>query len=362
VLGAGGIAADDGTCAPAENMAGPGQGEKMPLLGGPGLAPTTVPVSFWRIGRLGIAAYPSEITKQMGQRIRDGLLRGSAGAFDRIAIAGLTNAYLSYTATPEEYGACSYEGSFTLMGREMGYAWLSAGNDLMRALVKGTPAPSGSPEPPELAFGTTHSTPARTTAKAGTVVTQPADVARYGRAVFEWNGGDPQVDAARGQTFVALQQRAKSRWSTVATEDGFYDTTRRGQGDVWTETFQFDRCFPAGTYRFHVTGRAVRKQGAVAEDYSVGSNTFTLSPLKIDAGGASVTDGVASVRPLYPDPGNDALMALPRLVRDAEVAFKLSDGRTVNGTDADGDGVYTAPVGSAGVGGVSVADDCGNAG
>ena len=52
----------------------------MPLIGGPGLAPTTMPVSFWRIGRLGIAAYPSEITKQMGQRIRDALLQRSAGA------------------------------------------------------------------------------------------------------------------------------------------------------------------------------------------------------------------------------------------------------------------------------------------
>jgi neutral ceramidase len=91
------------------------------LLGGPGLAPPSVPVSFWRIGRVGIAAYPVELTKQMGQRIRASLLAASGGALDRVVIAGLTNGYWSYTTTPEEYGYCGYEGSFTLFGREEGY-------------------------------------------------------------------------------------------------------------------------------------------------------------------------------------------------------------------------------------------------
>jgi neutral ceramidase len=361
VLGAGGIVADEGQCAPVDDTAGPGQGEKFPLIGGPGLAPTTVPVSFWRVGRLGIAALPTEITKQMGQRIRDRLLHNSAGAFDRIAIAGLTNAYLSYTATPEEYGACSYEGSFTLMGREEGYAWLAAGDKLMRALVTGGAVAGSAPEPPELAFGTTESTPTRTTPQAGTAVTQPAaDVPRYGRAVFSWKGGDPQVDAARGKTFVALQRDTGKGWETVGTEDGFYDTTQRAQGDVWTETFQMDGCRTVGTYRFHVTGRAVTASGGAANPYTVDSRTFTVSPLKIDAGTATVSGGVATVRPLYPSPGDDALIALPRLVRGATVVFTLSDGRKVTATDADGDGAYTANVGSAAVTGIAVTDACGN--
>jgi hypothetical protein len=38
VLGQGGIVQDDGTCAPVDNLAGPGQGQKLPLVGGPGLA------------------------------------------------------------------------------------------------------------------------------------------------------------------------------------------------------------------------------------------------------------------------------------------------------------------------------------
>ncbi|MFL5895415.1 MAG: neutral/alkaline non-lysosomal ceramidase N-terminal domain-containing protein, partial [Thermoleophilaceae bacterium] len=360
VLGQGGIVQDDGTCAPVDDMAGPGQGAKMPLLGGPGLAPPSVPVSFWRIGRLGIAAYPVEITKQMGVRIRDALRSDSGGQLDRIVIAGLTNGYWSYTTTPEEYDYCGYEGSFTLFGREEGYAWLAAGDQLMHALLSGGPAPSGYPEPPDTAFAMTQSTPPRATPNAGKAASEPADVARYERAVFAWNGGDPQVDGPRSQPFVALQHREGGRWSTVATEDTFEDTTQRGTGDVWTETFQFDRCRSTGTYRFHVTGRAVPSSGAPPRPYAVDSSSFTVRALTIAPGPVTVAGGVASVQPTYPDPGSGALLALPRLVRGADVRLALSTGKTVRATDPDGDGVYSAPVGTAQVSSVSVRDDCGN--
>jgi neutral ceramidase len=360
VLGQGGIVQGDGTCAPVDDMAGPGQGRKLPLLGGPGIAPASVPVSFWRIGKLGIAAYPVEITKQMGERIRLGLRDGSGGKLDRVVIAGLSNGYWSYATTPEEYDACAYEGSFTLFGRQEGYGWMAAGNQLMQSLLGGKPAPAGFPEPPNFAFATTRSTPLRATPAAGTALEQPADVARYGRAVFSWRGGDPQVDAQRGRRFVRLQHRQGRGWHTVATEDSFDDATQRAAGDVWTETFQFDRCRATGTYRFRVTGRAVIASGSVPAPYRVDSDPFTVSAVTIDPGAASVSGGVARVRPLYPDPGAGALVALPRLVRGADVQMTLSDGRTVPATDADNDGAYTAPVGDASVTSVAVRDDCGN--
>lgn len=355
---------DEPNCSPIDDLAGPGQGEKMPLVGGPGLAPPTVPVSFWRIGRQGIAAFPAEITKKMGERIRNAIVGRSAGALDRVAIAGLTNAYLSYTATPEEYGACTYEGSFTLFGRQQGYAWLSAGEQLATALLRGDPAPRGAAEPLNLTAWTSTSTPARVTPKAGTPVQQPTGVTRYGRAVFRFNGGDPTVDAARGKPFVSLQIADGSAWRTVATDETFSDTTERGSGDVWTETFQFDRCSPTGTYRFRVTGQAAKTLGSpligAPVPYTLDSQPFTVAPVTIAAGTASVAGGVASVRPLYPDPGAGALLALPRLVMGATVSLALSDGTTVAATDPDGDGLYTASVGSRSVRSVAVRDDCGN--
>jgi hypothetical protein len=231
----------------------------------------------------------------------------------------------------------------------------------MNALLSGKPAPAGFPEPPDTAFASSATTPIRSTPDAGSVVKRPASsVSRYGYGAFSWRGGDPQVDAPRGTPFVSLQRKAKVGWKTVATDDTFADTTQRSAGDVWTETFQFDRCRPLGTYRFHVTGRAVRSSGGVAAPYTVDSAAFELGSVRIDPGVVTVADGVASVKPLYPDPGAGALVALPRLVRGASVEFVLSDGRVVAASGRD-DGSYVAQVGSASVSAVRVLDDCGNA-
>ena len=104
---------------------------------------------------------------------------------------------------------------------------------------------------------------------------QPSAVTRYGYAIFSWKGGEPQVDAQRGVPFVSLQRQAKNGWKTVATDDTFEDATERSAGDVWAETFQFDRCRALGTYRFHVTGRAVRSMGGVAQPYTIDSKPFS---------------------------------------------------------------------------------------
>src|SRR5436190_2152330 len=106
-------------------------------------------------------------------------------------------------------------------------------------------------------------------------------------------------------------------------------------------------------------GGAVRSAGGVAEPYEVASKAFSVNPVKIDPGTVSVSGGVASVRPVYPDPGAGALIALPRLVRYAHVAFVLSDGRVVDAVGSD-DGTYSAQVGSASVSSVRAVDDCGN--
>src|SRR4051812_6777568 len=357
ILGLGVV--DENQCAPVENAAGPGQGPKAPLYGGPGATPDTFPVSVWRIGGLGIAAFPAEITKQMGQRIRNDLLARAGGRLDRMTIAGLTNGYISYTTTPEEYNSCDYESSFTLFGRQEGYAWMAFGRSLEAALLDGK-AFSSHAEPVPLGVATTQTTPVRPTADAGSVTAQPADsVDRFGRAVFKWKGGDQQIDPARGRPFVSLQYDDGGAWRTVATEDSPADTTQRANGE-WTETWQFDQCSPTGRYRFSVQGVAVRDPGGAATTYSAESEPFEVGRVPLTAGEVAVAAGVAGVTPLSPDPGAGALLALPRLLRDGHVDLRLSDGRTVTASDPDDDGVYTADVGSAQVSGVAVRDACGN--
>ena len=148
-LGAGIVS--EGFCSPVDGIAGPGQGAKFPLVAGVGLVPQTAPISLLRIGGTAIAAMPFEITTQMGRRITDAVTGAAGGELDGAVIAGLTNGYLSYTSTPEEYDACAYEGSFTLFGRHQGPLLRDAASSLVPALLGGD-APGGDPEPVQAGF------------------------------------------------------------------------------------------------------------------------------------------------------------------------------------------------------------------
>jgi neutral ceramidase len=339
VLG-GGIV-NEGMCAPVDNMAGPGQGKKFPGLVGVGLVPNVHPISVWRVGSLGVAAFGSEITKQMGERIRRSLEEQAGGAFSRVALAGLTNSYFSYTATPEEYDACHYEGSFTLFGRRQGARLRDVASGALDALLSGQPAPASSP-PQALGIGSTDDTPPRETPGAGTALEQPADTKRLGRATFRWQGGDPSVDAPRGADFVRVQRRGSDgSWDTVMTDASFRDTTERQPGDEYLHTVQFTECDPTGTYRMVVTGRADKGDGV--EPYSVTSDPFTVSNVRVTATEPVVSDGQVSVRGFYPDPGAEAIMALPRLVTTGFAAFRI-DGKVRNAQFDASTGTFHLPV------------------
>jgi neutral ceramidase len=359
-LGQGGIVADDGTCSEVEDLAGPGQGKKLPALIGAGLVPNVVPISLWRVEGLGVAAFPAEITKQMGERIRRAL---DEGGYDRVALAGLTNAYISYTATPEEYDACHYEGSFTLFGRHMGLRWVDEALKLSAPLLGERPAPAGAPEPPSLAVGAPDPLPARQTPAAGTVVEQPAaQVTRTGQVRFRWNGGEPGIDFRRGEAFVTVQRDVGGTWQTAFTDDSYQDTTERTGRDVWTETVQFTECDPVGRYRIVVDGMADKGDGV--KPYRVESTAFEVAPVKLEAGAPVVEGGVARVKVRYPAPPAGSLLALPRLVRTGSVELLATRKRKSTTVTAlpdlgTGDFVATVPEGWS-VEVVSARDGCGN--
>ena len=364
-LGYGGIVGDDGECSPIPGVDGqiPGQGRKFPVAAGVGLVPQTMSVSLWQVGDTAIAGLPYEITTQMGRRIAEAVKGASGGKVSSSAIAGLTNGYLSYTATPEEYQTCGYEGSFTLFGHQQG-PWLRDNAlGLAGSLFGGSEPPLSVPEPPALAIGTPNTPPRRVTPDAGTAIAQPATTRRYGQATFSWNGGDPAADAPRGRSLVSLQHRtAGGEWKTVATDDGPEDiTVWDDEAMTWTETWQFDECDPLGTYRFHVTGRALKEDGGDVEEYVVDSQPFEVGAMgNLQLLGPTVSGDSASVRALYPAPTPAALLALPRVVRTGEATFHLQGGREVVASP-DGAGVFRAdlPPGAT-VEGVSVDDGCGN--
>lgn len=364
VLG-GGIV-DSTFCSPVDGAAGPGQGKKFPGLAGVGLVPDTAPVSVWRVGPLGLAAFSMEITTQMGRRITDAVRDNAGGLFDRVALVGMTNAYQSYTSTPEEYDACEYEGSFTLWGRRQGPRLRDLASALARSLLGGALPPSAD-EPPLLLLPPPFAPAPEPTPEAGTAVEQPAEsVGRFGRATFRWRGGNPQVDAPRGQTFVSLERETQGgAFDTVATDDSFRDTVERDDADVWTERFQFSECSREGTYRFHVTGRADRGSGAAP--YELTSRPFRVERLdSLKADPPTVEGTTATVRALYPDPGKETLLALPRRVRSGSILLRVQAPRrraTMVRARPDAQGNFTARVpAGASVTVAEVRDGCGNTG
>ena len=366
VLGSGGITGPDGFCAPIDGMAGPGQGMKFPTLAGRGLVPSTVPVSVWRVGELGVAGFPAEITKQMGARLRSAITTEAAGAFERTVIAGMSNGYVSYTSTPEEYDACHYEGSFTLFGRRQGPRYQAFAGSLTQALTAGAPAPAGAPEPQTVGVGPGQVVQPRTTPDAGRVIEQPAPaLTRRGQARFRWHGGDTAYDAPRGRAFVTVERRAADgTWTPIATDDGFQDITERTREDgSWTETFQFTDCDPVGTYRFHVRGRA--DKGSGPEAYEAVSRTFELRRTTLIPQPPTVAGTVATVRATYPDPGKTTLMATPRLASTGSALLEVTapDGST-DRVRARADAARFAYVASVPAGAsvrvLSVTDGCGN--
>jgi len=84
-----------------------------------GALPSFAQVSVLRLGDRLIGTLPGEVTTTAGRRMREQML---AAARERglpvsaALIMGLTNGYLEYITTPEEYTAQYYEGGSTLYG------------------------------------------------------------------------------------------------------------------------------------------------------------------------------------------------------------------------------------------------------
>jgi neutral ceramidase len=356
-----------GGCSPVDDVAGPGQGKKFPIIQGPGIAPNQHPISMFRIGPLALAAWPSEITTINGRRMKAAIAAAAgANAPAGVTIAGLTNSYNSYTATPEEYNYCSYEGSFTLWGTYQSLYYRELAGGLAKALYSGAPLPAGGAEPPTASPGTPNSPSVRQTPNAKTIVTdvdKPVD--RQHQAVFKWNGGDPAIDAPRSKPFVTLEHLENGKFVASSTDDSVMDTTHRASDDTWTETWQFTECDALGTYRFHVRGKAFIS--APNQDYETISKPFELRKAPLKSYSTTVSNGVAHVRAEYTGLPSEALAVLDRRVRHGFAVLRVTEpGGAVNDVIALPDANRlefraSVPAGSK-VAVVSIEDACGNTG
>jgi neutral/alkaline ceramidase-like enzyme len=156
------------------------------------------------------------------------------------------------------------------------------------------------------------------------VVTQPADVERFGAALFSWNGGSNFTDNPQ----VMVERAVGAGWEPYADQSGELpvtltfpageDVASYEQGNQkwkWTAHFEafvsrFDTgerpvATPPGKYRFVVDG--LRRSGGSAVPYHLTSREFSVKPwsgitvddVRVDAGGlVSFKVGPRHVRPV----------------------------------------------------------------
>lgn len=248
----------EGVRAPVELVAGHGHKAIVPV----GQFPRAVPLMTVRVGDRIIASLPGEPTKEAGARVKAAVLARTASAgVAKVVISGLTNEYINYITTPEEYDRQHYEGASTMYGRLELNLLKGSLADLSGALVGGTAAvapadydskkgiaPDGAPYPAG--------------ATKGTITAQPASlVGPGGIAKLSWTGGPAGRDRPVGSAFVRVERDGPAGWAEVDSDLGL-NMLWRVNGSGYRAEWTVPEGAGAARYRFVITATGYRLASA----------------------------------------------------------------------------------------------------
>jgi len=263
----------EGDHLPADNPVD-GQGDKIEVRtqfpGSNSSFPSVLPITVLRLGDRLVITIPGEMTVAMAQRVRAAVQQAAASlAVHRIVIDGLTNEYMQYFTTPQEYEAQHYEGGSTLWGEYQSYAILDGLVRLTTALASGAaaPAPFDDDARNGVATGGT-AAPFPTGASAGSITAQPATTQRLARASISWQGAAGGADMPLGAPFVTVRQLTGDAWHAVTTDLGLQMVWRVDGSGVYTAQWEIPLDAVAGTYDMVVT----------ANHYTLTSSPFAVVP------------------------------------------------------------------------------------
>ncbi|GJW23456.1 neutral ceramidase 2-like protein [Tanacetum coccineum] len=263
-------------------------------------APAIVPIQILRIGKLVILSVPGEFTTMSGRRLRESvkqtLISNGNGEFDNdthVVIAGLTNTYSQYIATPEEYEQQRYEAASTLYGPYTLPAYIQEFNKLAEAMAKGRkivnkgpsppdlssvqlkllPDPSGESPPPGVNFGDLKqdvSTP-----KSGffTKGDRP-------RAVF-WSP-NPRYDLLTEGTYAVVEMLQGENWVPVYDDDDFslvfkWNVDNGSSNGLASLEWEVPNTAKNGVYRFRHFGSSKKTIVSSVEYFTGASSAFAVS-------------------------------------------------------------------------------------
>lgn len=323
----------EGTKAPLELAQGQGNKVIVPV----GQFPKGVPLSVVRLGDRVIATVPGEPTKEAGARIKAAVLGATSSlGIQKVVVAGLTNEYINYVTTPEEYSRQHYEGASTMYGRQELEVLKSTLAVLGSGLATGSAIPK--PYPYDARRGVRPTgTPYPAGATSGTITAEPlAATSRMNQAMLMWTGGASGADRPVGPAFIRVERDTPQGWVEVDSDLGtgiLWKVTANRYTARWEPPYDA----PTGRYRLHVTATGYALASRPFE--VVASRALVVKPVE-------VSGGQLAVRVSYPVPKENVdLRARPAAAAGAKVRFVL-DGREVVAT-AGPDGVVTVQAGAA---------------
>ena len=255
------------------------------------------PFQLFRIGNLAILGLPWEVTTMAGRRLRRTLLEAlSPVGVDTVVISGLTNAYLDYMTTREEYSAQMYEGASTDFGPWQLAAAQQQVKKLAMTMVSGDAAPEGV-ELAAIELGDASPVTIDLEADFGTIITDAADSYVRGDSVeVSFVGGYPGNDLKRMSSYVYVEhQTASGDWEVIATDkdpellfiwNGTTNVvstllhTAMDSENIAVWSIPLDA--PAGNYRIRHDGVFRLAQADDPTPYTGVTKTFTISGAPAD--------------------------------------------------------------------------------
>jgi neutral ceramidase len=258
--------ATEGRRLPAE-LADPVQGRKIRAAPSRPLAVHETNPEFHaiRIGDRLLLGAPGEPSVEMGRRF----LRAvepvlPAGVTDPFPV-GLSNDYMGYFTTPEEYEMQHYEGGHTVYGTWTSILAQTSFVDLTRAMAAGADAPAPS-EPPELGGSGTPPPAVGNGGTPGRLVEGPVGrVPRMTPFRISWEGAEGGVDRPLDDPFLVLERRAKGRWSEADSDLGLAFLWRE-TGGRYGALYDVGAGVATGRYRVRVH----------SGDYDLASEPFRI--------------------------------------------------------------------------------------
>ncbi|MYR06010.1 alkaline ceramidase [Gordonia sp. SID5947] len=221
--------------------------------------PQVVPLQILRIGELVLVAVPAEVTIVAGLRLRTVVADALRIDRDNVLVQGYSNSYTQYVTTPEEYDAQQYEGGETQYGRWTLSAYMQEFHTLAAAMASGTslgrgPAPlNKSGFQPDLQPPVPPDRPVSGHVY-GELLTQPAGRYRPGQvAVAEFVGAHPNNKLRTGGTYLEVQRRDGTSWTTVATDNDWETELhwRRPPDQNQASVIRIEWTIPPGTSGRH---------------------------------------------------------------------------------------------------------------